>query len=186
MVTVAKRFPTRTFFQIIPTLGDFDTYRFEFGNTDIKNLSPDDLNDLYLLIASRYGDSHVRYTNEKLFLMALFREINCRYPRVFAWERDQKRLRDALTSEFQTAGNIVHNVGSDNTQNKTNAEIGTVKLDAQTVTNQSTGELNVLISRIESYRSGEEDRFLNELAFLFLHIIRPMADLLFISEEGDE
>jgi hypothetical protein len=177
-----SQFITRTFFNIYPDFEKFELDAPEFMNT----MSEEELKELFMLIAARYGDSHTRYTNEFLFKMNLWKDINNRYPMVIAWKRDQKRLRDADLLDFQRGGKTVQNAGAHNTANiSTDTMEGIEQLDAQTITNNQRGELGVLLDRLGAYATGQEDKFLIHLAKLFMQVIAPMADLLF-GTEGDE
>lgn len=101
-----------------------------------------------------------------------------------AWKRDQKYLRDTDLEKFQLGGKTVKNVGAHNTANVSlDTMEGINQLDVQEIYNTKSGELGILLSRLSSYRSGEEERFLNTLTPLFVVIVQPMADLLYGSTE---
>lgn len=177
---------TRTYSEIYPELSFFQTDFDKFCNVE---LSEEEQEELWLLIMSKYGDSHVRFTNENLFALRLFKEVNCYWPMVQAIRRDQKRLRDATNEDFQKGGEMTTNTGAHNTSDlQTNAESGSVQLNAQNVTNTKRNELGVIIDRQLAYRADEEDRFLDGLKPLFIQILQAQRDLLYVTEveENDD
>ena len=177
---MTKTYLTRTYSDIYPTIDKFST---DFGKYSRFSLDTDGQERLWLLIMSKYGDSHVRYTNENLFSLRLFTEINCYWPMVLAIERDQKRLRDAENTDFQVGGKMITNTGAHNTSNlQTDAAEGSVQLNAQNVTSTERNELGVLIDRQLAYKSDEEDRFLDGLKPLFIQILQQQRDLLYVTE----
>lgn len=179
-----KTYLTRTYSDIYPEVSYFQRDFEKFGRLE---LSPEEQERLWLLIMSKYGDSHVRYTNETLFALRLFTEVNCYWPMVLAVERDQKRLRDADNVDFQRGGKMVTNTGAHNTSNvQTNAEEGAVQLNAQNVTSTERNELGVIIDRGLAYKADEEDRFLDKLRPLFIQILQEQRDLLYITEVDDD
>lgn len=183
------RFLTKTLFQIYPNIGDFSSDLPTFANSEINSLDEDQIKELYFLIVSKYGDSNIRYTNEYLFRINLFKEINNKYPKVLAWKRDQKTLRDTDIEQFRIGGRMVQNTGAHNTSDvNTDTMDGIDQLDMQTITNSQRGDLAVLQDRLTAYRVGEEDRFVNSLSNLFVVIIAPMSDLLYgtMPEEEEE
>lgn len=182
------RFPTKTLFNIYPNLTAFKDDITELGNSEISAMSNDQIANLYMYIAAKYGDSNIRYTNEYLFKLNLFKEINSKWPKVLAWQRDQKTLRDTDIEQFKIGARMIQNTGAHNTSNIDMDTLeGIDQLDAQTITNSQRGELGVLQERISAYRTGEEDKFVNSLAPLFIVIIAPMHDLLYgtLPEEED-
>lgn len=182
-----QRFLTRTFFELYSDPEIFYNELTDLGNEEISDLSQEQSDYLYMLIASKYGDSNVRYTNERLFSMNLFRLINTRWPKVMAWERDQKKLRETEDAEFRRGGKTVMNQGAHNTADvSTDTTEGINQLDSQAITNMERGQLGVLQERLAAYKTGEEDKFLKELNPLFIQIIAPMADLLYGTEKEEE
>lgn len=182
---MTKTYLTRTYSEIYPELSFFQTDFDKFCNVE---LSEEEQEELWLLIMSKYGDSHVRFTNENLFALRLFKEVNCYWPMVQAIRRDQKRLRDATNEDFQKGGEMTTNTGAHNTSDlQTNAESGSVQLNAQNVTNTKRNELGVIIDRQLAYRADEEDRFLDGLKPLFIQILQAQRDLLYVTEvEGND
>lgn len=183
---MTKTYLTRTYSEIYPELSFFQTDFDKFCNVE---LSEEEQEELWLLIMSKYGDSHVRFTNENLFALRLFKEVNCYWPMVQAIRRDQKRLRDATNEDFQKGGEMTTNTGAHNTSDlKTNADSGSVQLNAQNVTNTKRNELGVIIDRQLAYRADEEDRFLDGLKPLFIQILQAQRDLLYVTEveENDD
>lgn len=184
---IKPQFLTRTFFDIYPDQTTFRDDLAVLGNATIKAMTQDQQDELYMLIAAKYGDSNVRYTNEHLFSMNLFKEINYKWPKVLAWQRDQERLREAETKDFQFGGKSVQNQGAHNTANvSTDTTEGINQLDAQVIVNSQRGELGVLRERLDAYRAGEEDKFVNSLYHLFMVVIAPMADLLYGTLKEEE
>lgn len=178
MSEMRSQFLTRTFFDLYEDQSLFNTDLVSTLGSSF--LSVNESNDLYMLIASKYGDSNIRYTNEKLFKLNLFKEIKVYYPKVLAFIRDQSRLRNADIADFQKSGQSIVNIGAHNTADvSTTSETGINQLDSQQVNMGSRGELSVLLDRLDAYRAGEEDKFLNNLNKLFIQIIVPMADLLY-------
>lgn len=183
---MTKTYLTRTYSEIYPELSFFQTDFDKFCNVE---LSEEEQEELWLLIMSKYGDSHVRFTNETLFALRLFKEVNCYWPMVQAIRRDQKRLREATNEDFQKGGEMTTNTGAHNTSDlKTNADSGSVQLNAQNVTNTKRNELGVIIDRQLAYRADEEDRFLDGLKPLFIQILQAQRDLLYVTEvtENDD
>ena len=175
-----NQFYTPTFFDLYGDSATFKADATTFVNT---LLTEEELEDLYMLIASRYGDSNIRYTNDYLFKMNLFQHVKVYYPKVLAFVRDQKRLREASNAELQKGGKSITNVGAHNTANiSTDTDEGINQLDSQQITNQMRGEFGVLLDRIEAYKAGEEYKFLGGLNKLFVQIIAPFADLLYGTE----
>lgn len=180
---MTKTYLTRTYSDIYPELSFFQTDYNKFCKLE---LSEDEQEELWLLIMSKYGDSHVRYTNETLFALRLFKEVNCYWPMVQAIRRDQKRLREATNEDFQKGGEVVTNAGAHNTSDiQTDADSGAVQLNAQNVTNTKRNELGVLIDRQLAYKADEEDRFLDGLKPLFIQILQAQRDLLYVTEVED-
>ena len=183
---MTKTYLTRTYSEIYTELSFFQTDFDKFCNVE---LSEEEQEELWLLIMSKYGDSHVRFTNETLFALRLFKEVNCYWPMVQAIRRDQKRLREATNEDFQKGGEMTTNTGAHNTSDlKTNADSGSVQLNAQNVTNTKRNELGVIIDRQLAYRADEEDRFLDGLKPLFIQILQAQRDLLYVTEvkENDD
>lgn len=180
------QFLTRTFFDLYPDQDSFIEDLEVFGVSEVKEMDQDRKDQLYLLIASKYGDSNIRYTNEKLFSMNLFKEINTKWPRILAWQRDQKYLRDTELEQFRLGGKTVQNQGSHNTADvSTDTTDGINQLDSQVIVNSQRGELGVLQERLLAYRAGEEDKFVKSLRHLFVVIIAPMSDLLYGRDPQD-
>lgn len=177
---ITSQFLTRTFFNIYPTEVDFGKDIQRFGNATIKALGEEDATYLYMTIASKYGDSRVRYTNETLFSMAMFREINTYWPVIVTFNRDQGKLREGTDEDFMRGGKTIANSGAYNTADVSlDTEVGINQLDAQAITNMQRGIFGVLQERAASYKKGKEDDFLKTLNPLFMQIITPMADLLY-------
>lgn len=175
-----SQFLTRTFFDIYPTVASFGDDVVKLGNEDIKAMDENDVQYLYMTIASKYGDSRVRYTNEFLFSLSMFRQINTYWPVILTFNRDQKKLRDGSDEDFMRGGRSILNQGAHNTADVSlDTEVGINQLDAQAITNMQRGIFGVLQERAASYKKGKEDDFLKTLVPLFMQILTPMADLLY-------
>ncbi len=182
---MTNQFGTPTLFNLYP---DIETFEDDLTlMLPSFSMTKEEQRDLFMLIASRYGDSNIRYTNNNLFKLNLFRHIKVYYPKVLAFIRDQARLRDASTEEFQIGGKSITNMGSHNTADiSTDTTQGINQLDSQQISNVKRGELVVLIDRLAAYRAGEENRFLDGLNGLFIQIISPQADLLYGTPINEE
>lgn len=180
-----KTYITRTLSDILP---DEEAFHNEIVKKLNFKLTEEEEKYLFILLYSRYADSPTRYTNASLFLMNIQKEIMAHYPTVLAIIRDQKKMRDTSDDEFARGGRLIINAGAHNTANvSTDTREGLKQLDSQQINNAERATIDILMQRMEIYRSDVEDRFLNKFVRYFVQIIYPQRDLLFYTdaEEGD-
>lgn len=180
---ITRTYITRTLSDILP---GYDEFNAEVMSKLNFKMTEDEKEYLFTLVYSKYADSHARYTNESLFILNLKKEIMVYYPQVLAIIRDQKKMRDTSDTDFARAGRTMVNMGAHNTANlPTTTMEGVNQLDTQTVQNNERAAIDVLMQRMDLYRSGFEDHFLDKFVKLFVQIISPQRDLLYITEAAE-
>lgn len=170
----------RKFLEIWPNEDVFiyDWSKFLGNRADV---GPENIKWCYFLLVSKYGEAISRYANELIFKMNILKEAECRFPMYLAKDRDQLKLRDTDLKDFMKSGTFVTNVGQSNTQSKTDAEIGDIRLDSQTANVTENGELEVLTERYRAYRAGLEDEFLKHFRNYFVQILARQQDLIYLT-----
>lgn len=171
---------TRSFSEIYPNYNEFDEDALYFQNA---GLNPSFNNSstyrtIYMILASRFKNSHVAYSDESQFKLELFSKIFQFGP---TWERElsiQSSLRNLTEKDLLTGAKAIynHSFNPSTTPSTTDTEeLPTV--NDQNVTKYTKSKLegySILISLLE--KDVTED-FIKRFKNLFLKIVAPQRPL---------
>ena len=182
MNSLYGNFRTRTFDEIWDNVNDFlDDYH----NNGIPAIVTDEnVNTLFYLLYSKFGNSHIASSDENRFKYALFRIIWEFGP---AWEKKlnlQSKLR-SLTEDQLIEGSkqIYNNASNPSTQPGTFTDEELKYINNQNVAKSKKGRLEAYSLLLELLEDDVTEQFLSKFNKLFLTIVIPDYPLWYVDEE---
>ena len=178
-------FRTRTFSQIFTNVSEFTNYCKESGVLDGMFLTEDDtLNKLYYLLYSKYGNSHIKSSDETQFKYKMISIIFQYGP---TWEKrlqTQSEIRKLNIDDVRVSSKLIQN----HSQNPSTAPTTNTLEELPTINDQivnssvkGIGESYVMLDGL--LINDITEGFLNKFMKLFRTVVSPDTPLLYISEE---
>lgn len=169
---------TKTFADIYSNLGDFE---LEYNNAGIpKTISSDSLKTLFYLLYSRYGNSHIAFSDENQFRYSVLSTIFMYGP---AWEKRldiQRKLRSLDESELILGGKAIYNHSfNPSTQPSTATLEELTTINEQNTTNYKKSKLEAYSTLINLIETDVTEEFIGKFKKLFLTVVAPDYPLLY-------
>lgn len=180
---------TRTFSDIYPSYAEFDTdvafYNSSGLNPQLKDLST--YRTIYMLLASRYKNSSIAYSDESQFKLELFSKIFQFAPN---WEREldlQRTLRGLSESELTTGGRAIYNHSyNPSTAPSTQATEELPTVNDQNVTKYTKSKLDAYSNLVNLLEKDVTEDFVRRFRYLFIKIVAPQRPLWYDYDESSD
>lgn len=185
MLDFYGNFRTRTFSNIFPDYATFNTFYMQSGYpiTIDSTLTDYNLNTIFILLTTKYADSHIKSSDENLFKLRVMEKVYI-YGR--EWQKGMK-----INSKFEemTDENILKGPKAiyNNAQNPGSApSTATLSeltyIDSQSTTNYIKNAPDAYNEARDAIRTEITERFINRFKELFIDITYPDAPLLYKEE----
>ena len=181
-------FRTRTFSNVF---GDFETFKKEWENTPFPALIQEklELEVIFMLLYSYYGNSSVAASDENRFKYKLFSIIFSKAP---AWQKEvqiQNEIRNLDLKEFQKGTkSTVNNATNPSTEPSTVDTEELPYVNTQNVSKTERSKADGYALLISLLKENETEKFMNSFQNLFLKIVMPERPLWYVNyvEEEEE
>lgn len=161
---------------------DFDQFESDYENIGIeqKFQNENSLSNLWVLLCSRYGESHIAYNSVYMFKQALFSTIFMYGP---AWEKRlelQDRLVSLDSAAIKLGTKAVHNHSYNPSTPPSTASLDELTtIDDQTTTTYIKGDVDAIRELWVLIETDVTRDFLDEFARLFIKVVAPDYPLLY-------
>ncbi len=185
MNSLYGNYRTRTFSDIFPTSEAFvEGFVASPVGDSITNAN---LAKIWFLLASRYMNSHISYSDENQFKFMVYQKVYGYGPTYIKKMEIQDTLRELTEEEIILGTKMIYNHAFN-----PNSEPSTSTLEEiETINDQNTS--NVKRSKLQAYaelhsllHSDLTTSFINKFKDLFLKIVEPELPLWYITEEEEE
>lgn len=171
---------TRKFSNIYPDYTEFDKDVAFFNanglNPQLKNIST--YRTIYMLLASRYKNSSIAYSDETQFKLELFSKIFQFAPN---WERElelQKTLRELSEIDLTIGGKAIYNHSyNPSTAPSTQATEELETVNEQNVTKYTKSKLDAYGNLVALLEKDVTEDFIRRFKYLFIKIVAPQRPL---------
>lgn len=171
---------TRNFSNIYPNYAEFDKDVAFFNanglNPQLKNIST--YRTIYMLLASRYKNSSIAYSDETQFKLELFSKIFQFAPN---WERElelQKTLRELSEIDLTIGGKAIYNHSyNPSTAPSTQATEELETVNEQNVTKYTKSKLDAYGNLVALLEKDVTEDFIRRFKYLFIKIVAPQRPL---------
>lgn len=180
---------TRSFSDILPDIDTvYKTYKMLPKSMQVIGTFTDDVNDdlerIFLLLMSRYKNSHIANTDEDQFILQFY-TILYTYGPIYLKQCDiQAKLRSLNLDDIQkgTAAiyNHAYNPGVTGTSTQDATEL--TYINDQNTTNYKKGKVEAYADYLTLLRSNPTEAFLDQFKDLFLKIVEPYNELIYYGE----
>lgn len=176
-------FRTRTFADIFPTQADFSTAYSQFMLSDFLKVKTTDLIDIYFILYSRYGNSHIAYSDENQFKAALITTIGQYGP---TWRKKlevQHKLRELNEEELILGGKAIYNHSfNPSSEPSTSTLEELLTINDQNTTNYKKSKLEAYTMLMDVLETDVSEEFINKFKKLFIQVLAPDYPLLYTTE----
>lgn len=186
MNSLYGNYRTRTFSDVFPSA---DTFLAQWRDCPLGAgcLTDDETNKIWFLLASKYMNSHICYSDENQFKFMLFQLLYANGPTYCKKMDIQEKLRNLTDSEIVLGTKMIYN----HAFNPNSAPSTSTLTEIETINDQNTS--NTLRGKLQAYgelhsllNTDLTNQFLRKFKDLFLKIVEPQLPLWYVSEEGDE
>lgn len=181
-----QNYPTRTFADIFPSYEVFRTYQLEdeVPVTDIfaNEMTDANLRKLYYLLFAKYGNSHIKLSDENQFVINVFGVIEQFGP---TWQKKlsiQKELRDLSIDDARLSEIIANHAYHPSTPPGTDDYGALNKIDTQNRTGRKRDKLSTYGMVLALLEDDFTNRFIERFGFLFITIIEGSGPLWYATE----
>lgn len=182
MISKIPNFPTMTFSDVWDSL---DKFMNDYENSPLEgSISDNGIKKLFFLLYSKYGNSPIANLDLNLFKIKVFATIFQFGP---TWEKRmeiQKRIRELTDDELMARGKAIHNTAMNpQVSPGTGTDLELEYIDSQNVSNYKRGKMEALQNQWNLLISDVTEEFLARFKPLFMQIVLPVENTLFITEE---
>lgn len=171
---------TRTFCDIFPSSEEFYN-EIEYSGITIPVLTDEDYTTLYLLLYSKYGNSHIASSDETQFKYNVIRILYTDGP---LWKQ-KRNIHDRLvgldinSDEVMLSGSNISNFALNPADNSKGTQDTTELsfINQQTVTKTKKNVINALAALNLELEKDYTDILLNKFKPLFLTVVNPELEL---------
>lgn len=175
---------TRTFSDIFP---DLDTLKssYEALPTSMQVVeSDDDLERIFLLLMSKYKNSHICNTDEDQFILQFFTKLYINAPVYLKKTEILSAVRKLGMDEIQTGATAVYNhaynPGVTGTSTSDPTEL--TFINDQNTTKYKKAKTDAYAEYLTLLKQDPTEAFLDRFKDLFLSIVEPYNELIFYGE----
>ena len=184
MFELYGNFRTRKFDEIWDNVDEFvDDYKH---NGIPALISDDNINTLYYLLYSKYGNSPIASSDEERFKYSLFRIVWEYGP---AWEKKlaiQTKLRSLSEDQIiEGSKQIYNNASNPAIEPGTFTDEELTYINNQNVTKSKKGKLEGYAFLIDLLEDDVTEGFLSKFSKLFLTIVLPEFPLWYVSDDKE-
>lgn len=184
MNSLYGNFRTRTFTEIWDNAADFIS---DYENNGIPVVvDTSNINTLYYLLYSRFGNSHIASSDEERFKYSVFRIIWEYGP---AWEKKinlQAKLRSLTEDELiEGSKQIYNNASNPAAQPGTFSDEELKYINTQNVSKNKKGKLEAYSLLLDLLEDDVTEAFLNKFNKLFISIVQPELPLWYVSDDEE-
>lgn len=184
MLELYGNFRTRKFTEI---WDDVDKFVNDYKHNGIPALiSDENINTLYYLLYSKYGNSPIASSDEERFKYSLFRIIWEYGP---AWEKKlaiQTKLRSLSEDQIiEGSKQIYNNASNPSIEPGTFTDEELTYINNQNVTKSKKGKLEGYAFLIDLLEDDVTEAFLSKFSKLFLTIVLPELPLWYVSDDKE-
>ena len=176
-------FRTRTFADIFPTQADFSTAYTQFMLSDYLKVDTFDLIDIYFILYSRYGNSHIAYSDENQFTAALITTIGQYGP---TWRKKlelQHKLRELKDEELFSGGKAIYNHAYNPSTEPGTSTLEELRyINDQNTTNYKKSKLEGYSLLLATLENDVTEEFISKFKKLFIQVLAPDYPLLYATE----